>query len=75
MEPNFDAYAPEGVGVALMASIGGITYNTDLVRGHDVPRRLEALLQPKWHGLIAATPVPSACVSWPRRTCWAATTW
>jgi ABC-type Fe3+ transport system substrate-binding protein len=57
VEPDFDAYAPEGVGVALMASIGGISYNTNLVRGDDVPRRLEDLLQPQWRGVIAATPV------------------
>src|SRR4051794_13612088 len=35
VEPGFDAYAPEGVGVALLASIGGISYNTNLVRGDE----------------------------------------
>jgi iron(III) transport system substrate-binding protein len=37
----------------------GVTYNTNLVRGADVPRRLNDLLDPKWKGKIASTPYAS----------------
>jgi iron(III) transport system substrate-binding protein len=36
--------------------IGAVLYNTDLVKGGDVPRRLRDLLNPKWRGQIATTP-------------------
>ena len=55
-DPDFDPYAPDGVGVAFMTSVGGVSYNTNLVRGDDVPRRLDDLLHPKWKGQVAATP-------------------
>jgi ABC-type Fe3+ transport system substrate-binding protein len=37
-------------------AVVGILYNSDLVKGDDVPRRLEDVLKPKWKGKIASTP-------------------
>lgn len=38
----------------------GIAYNTDLVKGDDVPKGWEALLDPKWKGKIAVADPKSA---------------
>jgi ABC-type Fe3+ transport system substrate-binding protein len=55
-DPNFDPYAPDGIAVAFGTTLVGIAYNTNLVRGDDVPRRMEDPLAPKWKGKIASTP-------------------
>jgi iron(III) transport system substrate-binding protein len=34
----------------------GIEYNTNLVKGADIPRRMNDVLNPKWKGKIASTP-------------------
>jgi iron(III) transport system substrate-binding protein len=34
----------------------GTIYNTNLVKGNDIPRKLEDFLNPKWKGKIASTP-------------------
>jgi len=55
-EPGFDPVAPGGIAVAFATAVVGILYNTDLVKGDDIPRRLEDVLKPKWKGKIASTP-------------------
>jgi iron(III) transport system substrate-binding protein len=55
-DPSFDPYAPDGIAVAFGTTLVGIAYNTNLVRGDDVPRRMEDPLAPKWKGKIASTP-------------------
>ncbi|HEY6365928.1 MAG TPA: extracellular solute-binding protein [Candidatus Binatia bacterium] len=55
-EAGFDPIAPEGVAIAFATTVVGILYNTDLVKGNDIPRRLEDVLNPKWKGKIASTP-------------------
>jgi ABC-type Fe3+ transport system substrate-binding protein len=55
-EKGFDPIAPDGVAVAFATTVVGILYNSDLVKGNDVPRRLEDVLNPKWKGKIASTP-------------------
>jgi ABC-type Fe3+ transport system substrate-binding protein len=55
-EPGFDPIAPDGVAIAFATTVVGILYNTDLVKGDDVPRSLEDVLKPKWKGRIASTP-------------------
>jgi ABC-type Fe3+ transport system substrate-binding protein len=47
--------APKNIGVEFGTIISGITYNTNLVRPSEVPRRLEDVLNPKWKGMIAST--------------------
>ncbi len=45
----------------------GLAYNTDLVKGNDIPTNYEDLLDPKWNGLIGLTSLPIAAsqqVSW-----------
>jgi ABC-type Fe3+ transport system substrate-binding protein len=54
-DPAFDPYAPDGTAVAFGTTLVGIAYNTNLVRGDDVPRHLEDPLAPKWQGKIAST--------------------
>jgi iron(III) transport system substrate-binding protein len=58
-EGDFDPVAPNGVGVAFASSVVGVTYNSNLVRGADVPHRLDDLLAAKWKGKIASTPYAS----------------
>jgi ABC-type Fe3+ transport system substrate-binding protein len=55
-EQGFDPIAPGGVAVSFATAVVGILYNTDHVKGEDVPRRLEDVLKPKWKGKIASTP-------------------
>lgn len=58
-EPGLDPVAPGGIGVVFQTRVVGVTYNSDLVKGDDVPRGLEDILNPKWKGKIAATPYAS----------------
>jgi ABC-type Fe3+ transport system substrate-binding protein len=53
---KFNAIASDGTHVAVATAVVGIQYNTDLVKGADVPRRLQDVLNPKWKGKIASTP-------------------
>jgi ABC-type Fe3+ transport system substrate-binding protein len=55
-EPGFEPIAPGNVAVVFATAVVGILYNSDLVKGDDVPRRLEDVLKPKWKGKIASTP-------------------
>jgi ABC-type Fe3+ transport system substrate-binding protein len=55
-EPGFDPYAPGNIGVGFASTFVGVLYNTDRVKGDDIPRRLEDVLKPKWKGKIASTP-------------------
>ena len=52
----FDRVNPGGVGVAVASRVVGIVYNTNLVKGADVPTSMEDVLKPKWKGQIATTP-------------------
>lgn len=54
--PDFDRVNPEGVGMAVASRVVGIVYNTNLVKGADVPQSIEDVLKPKWKGQIATTP-------------------
>jgi ABC-type Fe3+ transport system substrate-binding protein len=47
---------PEGVGMAMVSRVVGIVYNTNLVKGADVPQSIEDVLKPKFKGQIAVTP-------------------
>jgi ABC-type Fe3+ transport system substrate-binding protein len=55
-EGKFNAIAADGTHVAIATAVVGIQYNTNLVKGPDIPRRLEDVLNPKWKGKIASTP-------------------
>lgn len=52
----FDRVNPQGVGVAVASRVAGIVYNTNLVKGDDIPTSMEDLLKPKWKGQILTTP-------------------
>lgn len=56
-DPGVNRVAPEGIGVIVGSAVVGITYNTNLVKGDDVPTSMEDVFKPKWKGRIAATPV------------------
>ncbi len=52
----FDRVNSEGVGMAVASRVVGIVYNTNLVKGADVPTSIMDVLKPKWKGQIATTP-------------------
>ncbi len=54
--PVINRVNPEGVGMAVASRIVGIVYNTNLVKGADIPTSIEDVLKPKWKGQIAITP-------------------
>src|SRR5262249_48105010 len=45
-----------GIAVAYQSSLAGITYNTERVRGAQVPHTLQDLLKPEYKGRVASTP-------------------
>lgn len=52
----FDRVDPDGIGMTVASRVVGITYNTNLVKGADIPHSIEDVLKPKWKGLVATTP-------------------
>jgi len=48
--------APEGVAMMIGSAVVGITYNTNLIKGSDIPVSMEDVFKPKWQGKIASTP-------------------
>jgi iron(III) transport system substrate-binding protein len=55
-EGKYNAIAADGTHVAVATAVVGIQYNTNFVKGNDIPRRMEDVLNPKWKGKIASTP-------------------
>lgn len=55
-EKGFDPVGPNGIALASASTLVGIVYNSDLVKGDDIPRTLADVLKPKWKGKIASTP-------------------
>jgi iron(III) transport system substrate-binding protein len=55
-DQSFDAIAADGTHLAVATAVVGIEYNTNLVKGADIPKRLTDVLNPKWKGKIASTP-------------------
>ena len=55
-EKGFDPVAPNGTGLASAGTLVGIVYNSDMVKGADIPQTLADTLKPKWKGKIASTP-------------------
>lgn len=55
-EGSFQPIAPDNSYLTFATTVVGIQYNSNLVKGADIPRKLEDVLNPKWKGKIAATP-------------------
>ncbi len=55
-DAGFDPIAPGGIGLASASTLVGIMYNSDIVKGEDVPKSMHDVLKPKWKGKIASTP-------------------
>ena len=55
-EPGFDPVGPKGVALASASTLVGITYNSDVVKGDDIPKSMLDVLHPKWKGKIGSTP-------------------
>lgn len=55
-EPGFSPVAMNGIGLASASTLVGITYNSDMVKGDDIPKSMNDVLDPKWKGKIASTP-------------------
>ncbi|MGH7775443.1 MAG: ABC transporter substrate-binding protein [Candidatus Binatia bacterium] len=55
-DAKINRVAPEGTAVMIASRIVGIPYNTNLVKGDDIPASMEDVFKPKWKGKIASTP-------------------
>jgi iron(III) transport system substrate-binding protein len=55
-EGKFNPIAPAGTHVAFATAVVGIQYNSSLVKGNDIPRRMNDVFNPKFKGKIASTP-------------------
>ncbi len=55
-DANINRTAPKGTAVAIASRVVGISYNTSLVKGDDVPKSMEDVFKPKFKGKIASTP-------------------
>ena len=55
-DASINRVAPEGVAVMIASRVIGITYNTNLVKGEDIPSSMEDVFKPKWKGKIVSTP-------------------
>lgn len=55
-DANVNRIAPEGTAVMIASRVVGITYNSNLVKGDDIPDNMEDVFKPKWKGKIASTP-------------------
>ena len=55
-DAGFDPVAPNGIGLASASTLVGIMYNSDVVKGDDIPKSMHDVLHPKWKGKIASTP-------------------
>ncbi len=55
-DANVNRIAPEATAVMIASRVVGITYNSNLVKGDDIPDNMEDVFKPKWKGKIASTP-------------------
>jgi ABC-type Fe3+ transport system substrate-binding protein len=55
-EAGFDPIVPGNIGIAMASTLVGVIYNSDIVKGNDIPKKLDDALNPKWKGKIASTP-------------------
>jgi iron(III) transport system substrate-binding protein len=55
-ESGFDPIVPGNIGIAMASTLVGVIYNSDRVKGNDIPKKIEDALNPKWKGKIASTP-------------------
>lgn len=55
-DANINRIAPESTAVMIASRVVGITYNSNLVKGDDIPDSMEDVFKPKWKGRIASTP-------------------
>jgi iron(III) transport system substrate-binding protein len=55
-ESGFDPIVPGNIGIAMASTLVGVIYNSDRVKGNDIPKKIEDALDPKWKGKIASTP-------------------
>ena len=53
---GFDPIAPGNIGIAMASTLVGVIYNSDRVKGGDIPKKLADVLNPKWKGKFASTP-------------------
>jgi len=53
---GFDPIVPGNIGIAMASTLVGVIYNSDRVKGNDIPKKIEDALNPKWKGKIASTP-------------------
>jgi len=58
-DANVSRLAPKGASVIVASRVVGITYNSNLVKGSDIPDSMEDVFNPKWKGkIVSATGAP-----------------
>jgi iron(III) transport system substrate-binding protein len=55
-DAGFDPIVSGNIGIAMASTLVGVIYNSDRVKGDDIPKKLADALNPKWKGKIASTP-------------------
>jgi ABC-type Fe3+ transport system substrate-binding protein len=55
-DAGFDPIVPGNIGIAMASTLVGVIYNSDRVKGDDIPKKLADVMNPKWKGKIASTP-------------------
>ncbi len=55
-DAGFEPIVPGNIGIAMAATLVGVIYNSERVKGDDIPKKLTDVLNPKWKGKIASTP-------------------
>ena len=50
----------DGAGIPIMSSTPGIAYNSDVIKGNDIPQNFVDLLNPKFKGRVVTTPYASS---------------
>jgi ABC-type Fe3+ transport system substrate-binding protein len=53
---NADLLAPDGTGVVVQTFLSGISYNSNKLKGDQLPTTMADLLKPQYKGRIASTP-------------------
>jgi ABC-type Fe3+ transport system substrate-binding protein len=51
-----DVLAPDGTGVVVQTFVAGVSYNSNKLKGDQLPKTMDDLLKPQYKGHIAGTP-------------------
>lgn len=55
-DDDFKPIMTRNLGIAFGSTLVGVMYNSDMVKGDDIPHSMADVLKPKWKGKIGSTP-------------------